>query len=71
MSVFGIRIQQTVHTDDEDDCTDSVQSMQGRGQQIVSLSTSQKGGGWGGDGGVEGGFSITLECYQRWRGRCV
>lgn len=50
MSGFGIRIQQTVHTDDEDDCTDSAQSMQGRGQQIVSLSTSQKGG----DGAVMG-----------------
>lgn len=41
--------QQTVHTD-HDNCTDSAQSMQGGGegggQQIVSLSTSQKRG-WG------------------------
>lgn len=36
----------------DDDCTDSAQRMQGLevggGQQIVSLSTSQRSRGWGG-----------------------
>ena len=46
----------------------------GGGNRLCRYLPAKKGwwgGGVGvGDGGVEGGFSATLECYQRWRGTC-